>query len=68
MRLPNKGKQCLISMFYIEPLMNAEILCNFTPQFPCASKPPPRPWGRRCEKKRVNMRERTEIDMKLSRS
>ena len=41
MRLPNKGKQCLISMLYIEPLMNAEILCNFTPQFPCASKPPP---------------------------
>ena len=26
MRLPNKGKQCLISMLYIELLMNAEIL------------------------------------------
>ena len=41
MRLPNKEKKFLISMLYIEPLMKAEILCNFTPQFPCASKPPP---------------------------
>ena len=37
MRLPNKGKQCLISMLYeiehtndyIELLMNAEILCEY---------------------------------------
>ena len=37
MRLPNKGKQCFISMFYeiehtnnyIELLTNAEILCEY---------------------------------------
>jgi len=37
MRLPNKGKQCLISMLFeiehtnddIEPLMNAEILGEY---------------------------------------
>ena len=41
MRLPNKGKQCLTSMLYIEPLMNADILCNkFYPAISLCLKAP----------------------------
>ena len=44
MKLPNKGKQCLISMLYLEPLMNAEILCNFTPAISLCVKAPASLW------------------------
>ena len=40
MRLPSKGKQCLISMLYIEPLMNAEILIKFYPAISLCFKAP----------------------------
>ena len=41
MRPPNKGKQCLISMLYIEPLMNAEILFILPRDFPVLQSLPP---------------------------
>ena len=40
MRLPNKGKQCLISMLYIETLMNEKILCKFYPAISLCFKAP----------------------------